>query len=438
MTNLVILGTQWGDEGKGKIVDALAGESHFKAVVRYQGGNNAGHTVVAGGETHAFHLLPSGVLHADKTCVIGNGVVIDPHVLAQELSRLEDRVGLAHARLLISDKAHLILPWHVLRDRISGERIGTTGRGIGPAYGDYVTRRGIRWADTGDRERFRRRLEEEADWNRYQVAALLDFYRVSTGDRNELQIDDALNVDRVWSRCWPDVQAIRGNPAVRSGDAGAFLEDLRSGGASILFEGAQATLLDIAHGTYPFVTSSHPTLGGVYVGTGIRPDPLQVLGVAKAYTTRVGAGPFPTELDDELGEHIRQAGHEYGTTTGRPRRCGWLDLTILRYARRVNGLNELALTKLDVLSNLPALRVASAYRIDGQLRSEFTVDEGELSRAEVQYTDLPGWAGDLGKAKSYLDLPNAARAYIQFIEDEVKVPVTMVSTGPGREQLLRR
>ena len=438
MTNLVILGTQWGDEGKGKIVDALAAEARFVAVVRYQGGNNAGHTVVVNNQSHAFHLLPSGVLYPDKTCVIGNGVVIDPLVLRDELVALESRLGSAHARLLISDKAHLILPWHVLRDRLSGGAIGTTGRGIGPAYMDYVGRRGIRWGDTKDRERFGRRVAEEAAWNRAEVEALLGFYQVPREKQEELTIEAALSSQLVLQQCWPAIEALRNNATVSSGDAGSFLDEVRQRGGDILFEGAQATLLDIAHGTYPYVTSSHPTLGGVYVGTGIRPDPLKVLGVAKAYTTRVGAGPFPTELDNELGSRIRELGHEYGTTTGRPRRCGWLDLTILRYARRVNGLDALALTKLDVLAGLPSLRVAVAYRIGGGLRRTFTVDEDELAAAEVVFEELEGWEGDLGKARRFADLPAQARTYVQLIEDEVGIPVEMISTGPGREQLLRK
>lgn len=438
MTNLVVVGTQWGDEGKGKIVDALAAEPRFAAVVRFQGGNNAGHTVVVNGQSHAFHLLPSGILYPDKTCVIGNGVVVDPLVLRDELVALESRLGAEHAGLLISDSAHLILPWHVLRDRISGGAIGTTGRGIGPAYTDAVARRGIRWGDTRNRERFARRVLEEAAWNRAEVQALLSYYRVDEGQRGGLGLEESLSAESVLNQCWPAIEKIRRHPAVTSGDVGDFLDRVRRRGSGILFEGAQATLLDIAHGTYPYVTSSHPTLGGVYVGTGIRPDPLQVMGVAKAYTTRVGAGPFPTELNNELGNRIRELGHEYGTTTGRPRRCGWLDLPILRYARRVNGLDSLALTKLDVLTGLPTIRVAVAYRVGDELRKVFTVDEDELASAEVVYEELAGWEGDLGGARRFVDLPLSARHYVEFVEEQVGVPVTMISTGPEREQLLRR
>jgi len=438
MTNIVVLGTQWGDEGKGKIVDALAQEERFRAVVRYQGGNNAGHTVVVGGERYAFHLLPSGILSPSKDCVIGAGVVLNPQVLCEELQQIASRLGQQHARLWISEKAHLVMPWHVLRDRITGGTVGTTGRGIGPAYSDGVARRGIRWADTRYPGRFALRVEEEAMWNRQLIAAMLDHWHIPGEQREQLQLHEALDAATVVAGYWTCIEEIKSNPLVRSGDVSAFLDGLLSQGQALLFEGAQATLLDIAHGTYPFVTSSHPTVGGVYVGTGCRPRELHVLGVAKAYTTRVGAGPFPTELEDEVSERLREVGHEYGTTTGRPRRCGWLDLTVLRYARRVNGLDALALTKLDVLTGIHPLRVATRYCVGGDSVAFFTVHDADVEHAGVVYEECAGWDQDITGVTRFADLPGPARQYVLRIEDEVGVPVTMVGVGPGRSQLIRR
>ncbi len=436
MSHVVVLGAQWGDEGKGKIVDALAGEPRFKAVVRYQGGNNAGHTVVVVGQKHTFHLLPSGILYPDRTCVLGNGVVINPQVLSGELAALEARVGTEHARLFISDKAHLIMPWHILRDRIAGGAIGTTSRGIGPTYSDYVERRGIRWADALDQETFAIRVAEEVAWNQRLVGALLDHHRVPSEGRADLDLTRSLDADWVTAsyRAW--MQEITSNRLVESGDASAWLDNLQGKGGDILFEGAQATLLDIAHGTYPYVTSSHPTLGGVYVGTGFRPRHLHVVGVAKAYTTRVGAGPFPTELADDLGLRLREAGHEYGTTTGRPRRCGWLDLPMLKYACRVNGLDALALTKLDVLTGIPRLRLAVAYQTDQVLTDTLVPHSDALQRARVVYEELDGWSEDISAACTFADLPRAAQAYVRRIESFVGRPVSMISVGPQRDQMI--
>jgi adenylosuccinate synthase len=438
MSHVVVLGTQWGDEGKGKIVDVLAQEPRFRAIVRYQGGNNAGHTVVVRGRKYAFHLLPSGILYADKTCVIGNGVVIDPLVLSRELTTLTAQVGRAHASLFISDKAHLIMPWHILRDRIAGGSLGTTGRGIGPAYADSVERRGIRWIDALDPRLFACRVAEEAAWNQQLVQAILEHHQIPPPERANLGIPRAVDPDRVVASYARSVHEITSNPLVQSGDASALLDSLQSEGGAILFEGAQATLLDVAHGTYPYVTSSHPTLGGVYVGTGFRPRDLRVVGVAKAYTTRVGAGPFPTELTGKPGLHLREVGHEYGTTTGRPRRCGWLDLPILKYACRVNGLDALAVTKLDVLTGITRLPVAVAYRLGNATTDTFTAHTHWLQHAKVLYEELPGWIEDITSVKAFSDLPSAAQNYVQRIESALNVPVTMISVGPDRDQLIVR
>jgi len=438
MSNLVVLGAQWGDEGKGKIVDALAQEKHFRAVVRYQGGNNAGHTVVVNGQRHAFHLLPSGMLYADKTCVIGNGVVINPQVLAKEITLLESWIEQKHARLLISEKAHLIMPWHIIRDRIAGGVIGTTGRGIGPVYADYVDRHGIRLVDTRDKRRFAQRVAEELAWNQQLIQTMLDFHKVPAQQRADLRLSHVLNEIEVVDNYWHWIREIRENSLVEIGDVTSFLNQLQSTGDGILFEGAQATLLDIAHGTYPFVTSSHPTVGGVYIGTGFRPRNLQVVGVSKAYTTRVGAGPFPTELPSELGERLRQVGNEFGTTTGRPRRCGWLDLSALRYAKMINGLDALALTKLDVLTGIQPLKIGVGYRINNKALDRFPANVGDLGKVEVLYEQVPGWQEDISQAKHFSDLPQTARDYIKRIEDYLETPITMISVGPERSQLIRQ
>ena len=438
MSNVVVLGTQWGDEGKGKIVDALAQEERFEAVARYQGGDNAGHTVVAGGRKHAFHLLPSGILYPDKTCVIGNGVIINPRVLLKEIERLESEVGGQHARLLISEKAHLIMPWHTIRDGIAGREIGTTRRGIGPCYADYVARRGIRWSDADDKSRFATRVAEEVAWNGHLIKAMLDYHQVPGDQRAELGLSPVLNQEEIVDEYWRTIGEIRGKRLVETGDVSAFLDGLQSQGKGILFEGAQATLLDIAHGTYPFVTSSNPTIGGVYTGTGFRPRDLRVVGVAKAYTTRVGAGPFPTELSNEIGDALRESGQEFGTTTGRPRRCGWLDLPMLKYARITNGLDALAITKLDVLTGVDPIQIGTRYHIGGATTDTFSVHPHDLARAEIGYEQMAGWTEDISQVERFEALPEAARDYVARIEGFVGLPVPMISVGPGRSQLIHR
>lgn len=436
MNHTVILGTQWGDEGKGKIVDALAKGSNFKAVVRYQGGNNAGHTVVVKGEKFPFHLIPSGILYADKTCVIGNGVIINPEVLLKEITNLESRVGKNHALLLISEKAHLIMPWHIIRDEVTGGKIGTTSRGIGPTYAEAIARHGIRWLDCSDKKRFSGKVKEELAWNKKLIKLLLDHHQVNL-HQARLNLQLRLNFNYIVNHYWKLLQAIKRNSSVEVGDTGLFLNQLQQGGKNILFEGAQATLLDIAHGTYPYVTSSNPTVGGLYTGTGFRPKKLKVIGVAKAYTTRVGHGPFPTELTDKIGKKMRQTGNEYGTTTGRPRRCGWLDLTILKYAKMINGLDSLAITKLDVLTGINPLRVAVGLRVVGEVRDTFTIDLEKLANARVVYEKLPGWKEDITKCRKFSDLPKNAQNYIRFIEKFTRLPVELIGVGPNRDEIIK-
>ena len=432
MANTLVLGTQWGDEGKGKIVDLLARKKKFKTVVRYQGGSNAGHTVVVGKEKYAFHLLPSGMLYPSKTCLIGNGVIINPKVLLAEIDLLESRVGLKHAKLLISEKTHLIMPWHLVRDSISGGRIGTTGRGIGPTYSDYVGRRGIRLIDTRSKKRFSQRVKEELVWNKKLIKLMLEYYQLTKSQRDKLRLRTQLNNKKIINDYWLWLGRLKKNSLIEIGDVSLFLDQLQEQKKDILFEGAQATLLDIAHGTYPFVTSSNPTLGGLYLGTGFRPRKLKILGVAKAYTTRVGAGPFPTELVGKIGQRLRKVGHEYGTTTGRPRRCGWLDLTILKYAKIINGLDALALTKLDVLTGLSFLKVAVGYKINGQIVDVFDVDGERLKKAKVVYKVFPGWKKEITTIKRFDQLPTNCQKYVNFIESFLGIPIKIISNGAQR------
>jgi adenylosuccinate synthase len=420
--NLAVLGAQWGDEGKGKIVDLLT--PNFSIVGRYQGGHNAGHTVYANGRKFVLRLLPSGILHPGVTCVIGNGVVVDPTALFEEIDELA-RAGIAIGdRLHVSDKAHLILPYHKELDRLSearrGERkIGTTSRGIGPAYEDKIARRGIRVGDLASPSA----LEEAV---RHNVEARNRLIPESTMDWRQV-LDD---LARAWTRMAPLVT-----------DVSLFLARARAAGKAIMFEGAQGTLLDIDHGTYPYVTSSNATIGGVCTGLGVGPRAIDtVLGVAKAYTTRVGEGPLPTELTGELGERLRESGQEFGAVTGRPRRCGWYDAVAVRYAVRVNGLDALALTKLDVLDNLPELQVCTGYRSPNSntILTEMPGDVALLASCTPVYETLPGWTSPTRGVRSYDALPREARAYIARIEEITGVPAAIVSTGSGREETILR
>lgn len=435
MVHVAVLGTQWGDEGKGKIVDLLAKSKDVGAVVRYQGGNNAGHTVVVKGERHAFHLIPSGILYPDKTCVIGNGVIINPEILLTEITNLEKRVGKNHALLIISNKAHLIMPWHVIRDEITGGKIGTTSRGIGPTYTEAIARHGIRLLDSSSKKRFTNRVKEELSWNKKLIKLLLEHHQVNLR-QTKLNLLQRLNFNFIVNHYWRLLQNIKNNTSVETGDVSQFLQQVEQSGRHILYEGAQATLLDIAHGTYPFVTSSNPTIGGLYIGAGFRPKKLKVIGVAKAYTTRVGHGPFPTELTDKTGQKMRDIGHEYGTTTGRPRRCGWLDLTIIKYAKLINGLDSLTITKLDVLTGINPLKIAIGLKINGSVSDTFTIDLEKLAKAKVVHQRLPGWKENISGCRKFIDLPKNAQNYIKFIENFTQLPVELIGVGPNREEII--
>ena len=421
--NLAVLGAQWGDEGKGKIVDLLT--PRFSIVARYQGGHNAGHTVYVSDKKFVLHLIPSGILHPGIDCVIGNGVVIDPQALFAEIETLSQQGIDVGDRLVISDKAHLILPYHreleLLSEARLGERkIGTTSRGIGPSYEDKIGRRGIRIGDLADSS---------------PLASLPDAIRENVAAHNRLIADSTLDwrvvheeLRTAWSRLKPWVA-----------DVSLYLQQAVHANRSILFEGAQGTLLDIDHGTYPYVTSSNATIGGVCTGLGVAPRVIDtVLGVAKTYTTRVGEGPLPTELTGSVGEDLRESGQEYGASTGRPRRCGWYDAVAMRYAVRINGLDALALTKLDVLDGLRDIKICTAYRCDGGTLTEFPTYLGQLSACEPVYETLPGWSRPTSGARLYDDLPIEARQYVRRLEEVSGVSVAIISTGSDREETIVR
>jgi len=422
MPSTVIVGAQWGDEGKGKVVDLLAEDASM--VVRFQGGNNAGHTIIRDGETFKFHLIPSGILYPDLTCVIGNGVVLDPAVLIGEIDGLRRR-GIDPEGLRISANAHLIMPYHVMLDtageaKLGKLEIGTTKRGIGPCYADKAFRLGIRVQDLLDGKILRKKiaaaLEPKQQMLRpYARDPRLDLHAMTEeylrfGHRLEPYIADTARL------CW----------------------DALDNDEKVIFEGAQATMLDLDHGTYPFVTSSNPVAGAASVGAGVGPSDLnEVWGVAKAYATRVGAGPFPTELDDELGAHLRELGGEVGTTTGRERRVGWLDLVALRYAVRLNAMSGLAITKLDVLAGTDPLKVAVRYRSsEGAVLDDFPWHQSILHTARPEYEELPGFEGDIGGCRTEAELPGEARDYLRFIEEASGAPIRLVGVGPGRDQVI--
>ena len=420
-TNIAVLGAQWGDEGKGKIVDMLT--PHFATVARYQGGHNAGHTVYVQGKKFVLHLIPSGILHPGVTCIIGNGVVIDPQALFKEIDEL-GRMGVAvDGRLLISEKAHVILPYHreldVLSEARRGERkIGTTSRGIGPAYEDKIGRRGIRICDLlGDR------------------AALQEEVRENVSARNQIIRDSTLD----WKPLFDQLLAYGERIRPWAADISLFLARTIKEGKAVLFEGAQATLLDIDHGTYPFVTSSNASVGGVCTGLGVPPRAIGgVLGVAKAYTTRVGEGPLPTELSGALAERLRETGQEYGASTGRPRRCGWFDAVVVRYSARINGLDALALTKLDVLDGLPEVLLCTGYKTSNGTLSEFPADLRMLTGAAPVYETMPGWSTPTKGATKIDQLPPEARRYIDRLEAVSGVPCAIISTGSDRAETIVR
>jgi adenylosuccinate synthase len=419
---LVVLGAQWGDEGKGKATDLLGGSVDY--VVRFQGGNNAGHTVVVGDQKYALHLLPSGILSPTCTPVIGNGVVVDPSVLLAELRGLGDR-GIDTSKLLISGNAHLITPYHSTLDKVTerflGKRkIGTTGRGIGPAYADKINRVGIRVQDLFDESILRQKVEAALDLKNQLLAKVYN--------RRAITVDEVVD----------ELLGYAPKLAPYVADTVLVLNDAIDAGKVVLFEGGQGTLLDVDHGTYPFVTSSNPTAGGACTGAGVGPTRInRVIGILKAYTTRVGAGPFPTELLDEDGEKLRRIGGEFGVTTGRDRRCGWFDAVISRYATRVNGLTDFFLTKLDVLTGWERIPVCVAYEIEGRRVEELPQSQSDFHHAKPVYEYLPGWTEDITKAKSLEDLPANARAYVQALEDLSGAPVSAVGVGPGRDETIQ-
>jgi adenylosuccinate synthase len=422
MSNVVIVGAQWGDEGKGKVVDLFT--SWADVVVRYQGGANAGHTLVVGGVKTVLHLVPSGVLHPGKKCIIGNGVVVDPEALMEEIDLLRSRGLLSDpSQLVVSENAHVILPYHKRIDagREKQKAIGTTGRGIGPCYEDKVARRGIRIRDVLKASALRDKLESRVREANAQIQAL-------GGEKCELQplIEWALELGE------------RMRPYV--GDASEVLSHEVAKGRAVLFEGAQGTLLDIDHGTYPYVTSSNTVAGNAAVGAGIGPTAIHsVIGITKAYTTRVGNGPLPTELNDAVGDRLRSVGAEFGATTGRPRRCGWLDALVLRYAARVNGLSGLAMTKIDVLTGFEKILIAIAYKLpNGKTVSEFPSDPELLERAQPIYEELPGWKEPLGDQREYDELPENTRRYIERVEQLVGVETIAVSVGAERAETIVR
>jgi adenylosuccinate synthase len=421
MPAVVLLGAQWGDEGKGKATDLLGDRVDY--VVRYQGGNNAGHTVVIGDQKYALHLLPSGILSPNVIPVIGNGVVIDPAVLLEEIKGLSER-GIDTSKLKISTNAHLITPYHRTLDKVSERflgksKIGTTGRGIGPAYADKINRMGIRVQDLFDESILEQKIEASL-YNKNQV--LLKVF-----NRKEITVKEVLDEYLGYAQIL--------QPYVT--DTVLLLDNALKANKNVLLEGSQGTLLDVDHGTYPFVTSSNPTAGGASTGSGIGPTKItRVIGILKAYTTRVGSGPFPTELFDEDGEKLRKIGGEVGVTTGRNRRCGWFDAPIARYAVRVNGLTDFFLTKLDVLTGWEKIPVCVAYEIDGVRVDELPASQTDFHHAKPIYENLPGWKEDISKARSISDLPKNAQAYVKFLEEISGAPMSAIGVGPGRDETI--
>ena len=422
--SVVVIGTQWGDEGKGKVVDLLTEQA--AVVARFQGGHNAGHTLVIDGEKTVLHLIPSGILRENVQCLIGNGVVLSPEALIKELDMLEGRGVPARERLKISEACTLILPYHVAldhaREKARGKKaIGTTGRGIGPAYEDKISRRGLKLGEIFQRERLAARLGEVMDYHNF---ALQHYFKCDPVDFQQVLDETLAMADQL-------------EPLI--GDVTEILHQTRQAGGNIMFEGAQGALLDIDHGTYPYVTSSNTTAGGACTGTGVGPRAIDyVLGITKAYTTRVGAGPFPTELydgedlQDEVGAYLARQGHEFGSTTGRPRRCGWFDAVALRRANQINSVSGLCITKLDVLDGLETLRLCVGYRIDGEELRTLPVGADALARCEPVYEDMPGWSESTVGLRDYEKLPDNAKAYLRRIEEIAEVPVDIISTGPDR------
>ena len=423
MPSIVVVGSQWGDEGKGKATDALGARVDY--VVKYNGGNNAGHTVVVDDQKYALHLLPSGILTPGCTPVIGNGVVIDLTVLFHELDGLTER-GVDVSRLLVSGSAHVIAPYHRTIDKVTERflgkrRIGTTGRGIGPTYADKINRVGVRIQDLFDESILRAKVEGALDQKNHLL--------VKVYNRRAITVDEVVE----------ELLAHRERLEPMVADTGLVLNQALDRGETVLFEGGQATLLDVDHGTYPFVTSSNATAAGACTGSGVPPTRIdRVVGILKAYTTRVGEGPFPTELHDDAGEHLRKTGHEYGTTTGRPRRCGWFDAVIGRYSQRVNGLTDTVLTKLDVLSGLEQVPVCVAYEVDGKRFDEMPLSQSDFHHAEPVLEYLPGWWEDISSARTFEDLPKNAQDYVTTLEQMIGGRISAVGVGPDRADTIVR
>ncbi|MFB7815077.1 adenylosuccinate synthase [Paenibacillus chitinolyticus] len=419
MSTVVVVGTQWGDEGKGKITDYLAESA--EVVARYQGGNNAGHTILIGGKKYKLTMIPSGIFNHDKMCVIGNGMVINPAALVDELQYIRDN-GFSVDNLKISDRAHVIMPYHLLLDELEEDRkgankIGTTRKGIGPCYMDKAARNGIRIADLMDAQEFERKLRHIVE------------------DKNTLLKQvygrDGLDADAILKEYLGYAEQLRTFVT----DTSVVLNDAIDTGKRVLFEGAQGVMLDIDQGTYPFVTSSNPTAGGVCIGSGVGPTKInQIIGVAKAYTTRVGDGPFPTELNDAIGDQIRETGHEYGTVTGRPRRVGWFDSVVVRHARRVSGITGLSLNSIDVLTGLETVKICTGYKYKGEIIEHYPASLNMLSECEAVYEELPGWSEDVSNAKSLSDLPENARHYLERVSQLTGIPLAIFSVGRNREQ----
>lgn len=423
MANVVVVGAQWGDEGKGKVVDIFT--EYADDVIRFQGGNNAGHTLVVGDEKVILHLIPSGVLHQGKKCIIGNGVVLDPEVFLAEISKLKASGRLAEAgSLLLSESLHIIMPYHkridLAREKKSGEaKIGTTGRGIGPCYEDKIGRRGIRLMDLLDGDTFARKLRGFLEEKNFLLEKYLG--------------ESPVLFDEVYGAYREYAEILRPYAA----DTSRILRDDIAAGKKILFEGAQGTMLDIDYGTYPFVTSSSTCAGGACTGSGAGPRDLhEIIGISKAYVTRVGSGPFPTELDDEIGETLRTAGGEFGSTTGRPRRCGWFDALVGRYAVRVNGLTGIALTKLDVLSGFETIKICTGYAYQDQIFDELPASMEVFAQCRPVYRDVPGWCSEIGSARKFEDLPENARKYVHTLEELLGCPVVLVSVGARRDETI--
>ena len=425
MSNVIVIGSQWGDEGKGKIIDILT--EFADLIVRFQGGNNAGHTVMFGKKTYIFHLIPSGILHENKKCIIGNGVVVDPGALLEEIAELKQENISCEDKLFVSDTAHLILPYHKLIDslretRLKRKKIGTTGRGIGPAYEDKIARMGVRFVDIEETESFKKTLVNIVDEKNLYLKYVL-------GYDNEL-----LKAGQIYEKLIKQFKNLKGY-LVNSSE---FIDDYAQKGKQILFEGAQGTFLDIDHGTYPYVTSSNTTAGGACTGSGFGPNKINgILGVVKAYTTRVGSGPFPTELGDKNGAFLREQGAEYGATTGRSRRCGWFDACLVRESVRVSGLTELAITKLDVLDQFETINICTTYQDDsGNVYRTLPHNRELQSKIRPIYKELPGWNSNTYGITSYDKLPKKAKAYVSFLGENLNVAISMISTGPKREETI--